>query len=86
MSPKVPEAYPLARRAEILEADLECFMGKGFLNTTMKDIYRFTNLSPGAIYNCFSSKEDIVVLAMFSKPLMDLENQLPEENPAEPAI
>ena len=60
MSPRVPEAYLEARRTEIIEAAFKCFMEKGFRNTTMQDIYRATNLSPGAVYNYFSSKEDIV--------------------------
>ena len=61
MSPKVPEAYLEARRMEILEAATKCFMEKGFHNTTMQDIYDAANLSPGAVYNYFSSKEEIVV-------------------------
>ncbi len=64
MSPKVPHAYLEARRAEILEAAYKCFMEKGFHNTTMQDIYQATNLSPGAVYNYFSSKEDIVIAAV----------------------
>jgi AcrR family transcriptional regulator len=64
MSPKVPQAYLQARRAEILEAAARCFREKGFHNTTMQDIYKATNLSPGAVYNYFSSKEDIVVAAV----------------------
>ena len=63
MSPKVPEAYLKARRSEILEAASRCFMEKGFHNTTMQDIYHAANLSPGAVYNYFSSKEDIIVAA-----------------------
>jgi AcrR family transcriptional regulator len=61
MSPKVPEAYLQARRNEIMDAAVKCFMEKGFHNTTMQDIYDATKLSPGAVYNYFSSKEDIVV-------------------------
>ena len=64
MSPKVPKAYLEARRSEILEAAAKCFMEKGFHNTTMQDIYNATNLSPGAVYNYFSSKEDIVSAAV----------------------
>jgi len=63
MSPKVPKAYLDARRNEIIEAALQSFMEKGFHNTTMQDIYQATNLSPGAVYNYFSSKEDIVAAA-----------------------
>lgn len=64
MSPKVPKAYLEARRAEIIEAAYKCFMEKGFHNTTMQDIYEATHLSPGAVYNYFSSKEDIVAAAV----------------------
>ncbi|MFC1962987.1 TetR/AcrR family transcriptional regulator [Chloroflexota bacterium] len=63
MSPKVPKAYLDARRQEILEAALECFMNKGFHNTTMQDIYEITGLSPGAVYNYFTSKEEIIAAA-----------------------
>jgi AcrR family transcriptional regulator len=64
MSPKVPAAYLKARRTEIMDAAYQCFVKKGFHNTTMQDIYDTTSLSPGAVYNYFSSKEDIVVAAV----------------------
>lgn len=64
MSPKVPRAYLDARRSEILEAAFNCFIENGFHNTTMQDIYKATNLSPGAVYNYFRSKEDIVATAV----------------------
>ncbi|OGO32689.1 MAG: hypothetical protein A2Z29_04955 [Chloroflexi bacterium RBG_16_56_11] len=64
MSPKVPRAYLEARRAEIMKAAYQCFVEKGFHNTTMQDIYRATGLSPGAVYNYFPSKEDIVIAAV----------------------
>ena len=63
MSPKVPKTYLDARRQEIVEAALECFLEKGFHNTTMQDIYDVTKLSPGAVYNYFKGKEDIVAAA-----------------------
>jgi AcrR family transcriptional regulator len=64
MSPKVPKAYLAARRDEIIKAAYRCFAVKGFHNTTMQDIYEATKLSPGAVYNYFSSKEDIVIGAV----------------------
>ncbi len=64
MSPRVPKAYLEARRAEILEAAAKCFMEKGFHNTTMQDIYKTTKLSPGAVYNYFRNKEEIVSAAV----------------------
>lgn len=64
MSPKVPKAYLEARMTEIREAAIKCFMEKGFHNTTMQDIYKATSLSPGAVYNYFENKEDIVTAAV----------------------
>ena len=64
MSPKVPKAYLEARKAEIAEAAVKCFKERGFHNTTMQDIYREARLSPGAVYNYFESKEDIVATAI----------------------
>jgi AcrR family transcriptional regulator len=83
MSPKVPQAYLEARRAEILEAAWKCFTEKGFHNTTMQDIYQATNLSPGAVYNYFSSKEDIVVASVkeFSNWSVSSLTSLISENP-----
>ncbi len=68
MSPKVPKAYLDARREEIINAAFKCFADKGLHNTTMQDIYEATDLSPGAVYNYFSGKDDIVAGAvkMFS--------------------
>jgi AcrR family transcriptional regulator len=88
MSPKVPKAYLEARRAEILGAAFKCFMEKGFHNTTMQDIYRSTNLSPGAVYNYFSSKEDIVVAALkaFQDWSISSLTALISENPNESLI
>jgi AcrR family transcriptional regulator len=86
MSPKVPKAYLDARRAEIIGAAYNCFMEKGFHNTTMQDIYDATKLSPGAVYNYFSSKEDIVAAAVKEgskqslTPLASLISENPDES------
>ena len=58
--PKVSKKYLDARRSEILEAALTCFSREGFHRTTMQDIVRQSGLSPGAIYNYFKSKEEII--------------------------
>jgi AcrR family transcriptional regulator len=60
MPPNVPEAYLEARRQQIIEAAVSCFARKGFHKTTMQDICKAAGLSPGAVYNYFRSKEDIV--------------------------
>ncbi len=48
------------RREEILAAAKVCFAREGFHATSMRDIYRECGLSPGAVYNHFASKEEIV--------------------------
>jgi len=61
MSPKVPDAYKQARLEEILTAAEDSFIEKGLHTTTMQDIYRRSELSPGAVYNYFPSKEEIII-------------------------
>jgi TetR/AcrR family transcriptional regulator, transcriptional repressor of aconitase len=58
--PKVSQAYRDARRAQILDAALVCFSRQGFHRVTMEDIVNQLRLSPGAIYNYFNSKEEII--------------------------
>jgi TetR/AcrR family transcriptional regulator, transcriptional repressor of aconitase len=58
--PKVSQAYLDARRGEILDAAIVCFSREGFHRTTMAEIVKESELSPGAIYNYFESKEEII--------------------------
>jgi AcrR family transcriptional regulator len=58
--PRVSDEYMARRREEILEAAKACFARKGFHATSMRDIYRECGLSPGAVYNHFASKDEIV--------------------------
>lgn len=60
MTPRVPDSYLKARREQIIEAACTCFTEKGLDKTTMPDIIRTAGLSSGAVYNYFSSKEDII--------------------------
>ena len=62
--PKVTEAYLEARRQEIIEAAIACFTRKGFHQTTVDDICRQAELSPGAVYRYFASKEEIIDAAV----------------------
>ena len=57
--PKVTQAHLDARRQQILDAAWACFARKGYHQTTMQDICQQSELSPGAIYRYFPSKEDI---------------------------
>jgi len=58
--PKVTEAHLEARRMQILDAAAQCFVQKGFHHSTMQDICRHAELSPGAVYRYFRSKEEII--------------------------
>jgi AcrR family transcriptional regulator len=58
--PKVTEAYLAERRQQIIDAAFACFARSGFHQTTMEDIGREANLSPGLPYRYFSSKEEII--------------------------
>ncbi len=58
--PKVTEAHLEARRQQILDAAWTCFARRGYHQTTMQDICKESELSPGAIYRYFPSKEAIL--------------------------
>jgi len=58
--PKVTEAHREARRQQILTAAFTCFGREGFHDTTMQDICDEADLSPGAVYNYFDGKADII--------------------------
>jgi AcrR family transcriptional regulator len=58
--PKVTEAHLEARKQQIIDAAAASFARKGFHQTTMADICTEADLSPGAVYRYFTSKEDII--------------------------
>ena len=58
--PKVPQAHLDARRSGILKAAFRCFSRNGLHTTRMKDICRAANLSPGAVYSYFDSKQELI--------------------------
>lgn len=59
--PLVTEAHLEARRQQILDAASACFSRDGFHRTTMQSICGEANLSAGAVYRYFRSKEDIIL-------------------------
>lgn len=48
------------RREQILTAAIECFVKRGFHQTTMQDISRAADISPALIYKHFESKEMLI--------------------------
>lgn len=62
--PRLTDATKAARRAQIIEAAVSCFLEKGYTNTSMSDIIKASGLSSGSIYSHFSGKEDILTTAI----------------------
>src|SRR6266496_1841977 len=58
--PKVLPEYLQTRRREILDAAAACFARHGFHQASMQDICSEADLSPGAVYRYFRSKEEII--------------------------
>ncbi len=58
--PKLKPETQQARRDEILDAAELCFARNGFHRTTMQDICKEANVSPGALYVYFESKEVLI--------------------------
>lgn len=75
--PKVPQSYLDSRRNEILDAAWACFARNGYHETTMQDICRESQLSPGAIYRYFTSKE--AILAAISERSLAMGRRLIED-------
>jgi len=59
--PKLAPKTQHARREHILDAAEHCFIGKGFHHATMDDICREAQVSPGALYTYFVSKEALII-------------------------
>ena len=78
--PRLTDATKAARRAQILEAAISCFLEKGYTNTSMSDIIKASGLSSGSIYSHFSGKEDILITAINERlnNVKELYETLPE--------
>lgn len=58
--PKVSQEYRVARRQEILDVAVRCFARDGFHKVSMDTIIKEGDLSAGAIYRYFRSKDEII--------------------------
>lgn len=78
--PRLTDATKAARRAQIIEAAISCFLEKGYTNTSMSDIIKASGLSSGSIYSHFSGKEDILISAINERlnNVKELYETLPE--------
>jgi TetR/AcrR family transcriptional regulator, transcriptional repressor of aconitase len=64
--PKISEEKRQARRDQILAASWRCFSRRGLHSTSMDDIVRESNLSFGAVYLYYSSKDELILAAFTS--------------------
>ena len=62
--------HMLRRKEQILDAAVECFVEKGFHQTSMKEVLTRSGLSAGAVYNHFPSKHAIIV-ALIERSIKD---------------
>src|SRR5271170_18844 len=63
--PRISEEKRQARRDQILAASWRCFSRRGIHSTSMEEIIREADLSFGAVYLYYKSKEELI-LAAFS--------------------
>jgi AcrR family transcriptional regulator len=68
---RVSQAHLDARRRQILDAARRCFARNGFHATSMQHVLREADLSAGAVYRYFKSKDEIVA-AIASEILAEL--------------
>lgn len=78
--PRLTDSTKAARRAQIIEAAISCFLEKGYTNTSMSDIIKASGLSSGSIYSHFSGKEDILITSINERlnNVKELYETLPE--------
>jgi len=88
--PKVTEEHVQARRRQILSAALRCFAREGFHRSTMQDIFRESDLSPGAVYSYFTGKDELMLaiiaetMSFVGEAAALVNEPLPEGRPRRP--
>jgi AcrR family transcriptional regulator len=66
--PKISKERLLARERGIVQAAVRCLQRNGLQNTGMRDLFRAANLSPGAVYRYFPSKDELVAAVAAAGP------------------
>ncbi|MGW7351122.1 TetR/AcrR family transcriptional regulator [Streptomyces sp. NPDC054784] len=57
---RVSQAHLDARRQQIIDGARRCFARNGFHATSMQDVFQETELSSGAVYRYFRSKDELI--------------------------
>ncbi|WP_446225174.1 TetR/AcrR family transcriptional regulator [Nocardia sp. IBHARD005] len=86
--PRVSEEHLERRRQQILDAAQLCFARRGFHETSMQDVFTESQMSAGAVYRYFASKNEIIG-ALVNRAMGPLRERLAEiirsETPPPPA-
>lgn len=69
------------KRQQIIDAAAECFIEKGFYQTSMRDIAKLASVSLGNLYNHFDSKQSLIfeIASLEAEELSELESLLLEQ-------
>lgn len=59
-TPRVTDEHRERRRQQILDAARRCFVRQGFHQASMADILAESDLSAGAVYRYFTSKNELI--------------------------
>ncbi|WP_394552882.1 TetR/AcrR family transcriptional regulator [Agromyces sp. MMS24-JH15] len=77
--PKVSEAHRAARREEILDVAIGCFMAHGYARTSIADLVEASGLSAGAIYGNFPGGKQELFAAAAARVLEARRDELLEQ-------
>ncbi|MEU6714977.1 TetR/AcrR family transcriptional regulator [Nonomuraea sp. NPDC046802] len=80
---RMPKEHLEARRRQILDAARRCFIRNGFHATSMQDVLTEAELSAGAVYRYFKSKDDIIA-ATAAEALAEVASAFEAEDDARP--
>ena len=83
--PRVSAEHLAARRQQILDAARVCFTRTGFHATTMHDVIREADLSVGAVYRYFKSKEELIA-AMTEQVVNEIVDRVGDAMNAQPPL
>ncbi|MEU4578735.1 TetR/AcrR family transcriptional regulator [Nonomuraea sp. ATR24] len=81
----MPKEHLEARRRQILDAARRCFLRNGFHATSMQDVLAEAELSAGAVYRYFKSKDDIIA-ATASEALAEVASAFEADDAAPPDL
>ena len=75
--PKRDETYMEAQRDAIARAALDVLIEKGYYETSLRDICRAANISNGALYSYFPTRESVILAACAIDHALAQQSELP---------